>query len=236
MRRTATRTLAISLLSLLPSFITAQRPGLREVSPWESGPSGGFGMVFGVPRGAFNRYVASVGGVDGFVTVPLGRSAPLAFRFEGSVLFHGGGSFYDKSSGLSLSTQSYITSLRVGPQLMLGAGPVRVYGLATAGFSWFATRVSFDGGGCGCSGYGDGRPLLDDVTGTWESGGGVQIAVGRRGQVLLDLGARYQHNAPVSYLNDASVTSDGNGGFVVQPIHSAVNLVTYHLGITLAMR
>jgi hypothetical protein len=192
-------------------------------------------LVAGVPRGAFNRYVASLGGVNGFVALPVGGS-PLAVRFEGSVLFHGGDSFYDNSSGLMISTPSYITSLRVGPQIMLGGGPVRLYGLATAGFSWFASRVSFDGGGCGCSGYGDGRPLLDDVTGMWESGGGVQVAMGRRGRVRLDLGARYQHNEPVSYLNDASVTSDGNGGFVVTPIHTPVNIVTYHLGITVNTR
>ncbi len=235
MRRTAGRAIVTLLSTLLPSVLCAQRPGLREVQSWESGPSVGFGLVGGAPRGAFDRYVASVGGVNGFVALPLARS-PLAVRFEGSVLFHGGGSFYDNSSGLNLSTQSYITSLRMGPQITLGAGAVRVYGLATAGFSWFATRVTFDDGGCGCSGSGDGRPLLDDVTGMWESGGGVQFAMGRRGQVLLDVGARYQHNGPVSYLNDASVTSDGNGGFVVTPIHSPVNIVTYHLGITLTSR
>jgi hypothetical protein len=109
---------------------------------------------------------------------------------------------------------------------------VRFYGLATAGFSWFASRVSFADGGCGCSGYGDSRPLLDDVTGMWESGGGMQLALGRRGRLLLDLGVRYQHNDAVSYLNDASVASDGSGGFVVTPIHTPVNMVTYHLGFT----
>lgn len=234
MRKTAGRALVVLSFALLPVSLTAQRPGLREVRSWESGPSGGFGLVFGAPRGDFDRYVRSVGGFDGFVAIPVGRSAPLALRFEGSLLFHGGDPFYDNAAGVTLSTPSYITSLRAGPELRLGGGPLRIYGLATAGFSWFASRVRFDDGGCGCSGYGGGRPLLDDVTGVWESGGGLQLALGRR--VLLDLGARYQHNDPVSYLNDASVTSDGNGGFVVTPIHSSVNIVTYHLGITLSTR
>ena len=60
----------------------------------------------------------------------------------------------------------------------------------------------------------------------------MQLALGRRGRLLLDLGVRYQHNDAVSDLNDASVASDGSGGFVVTPIHTPVNMVTYHLGFT----
>lgn len=206
------------------SLSQAQWRGLREVRP-SVGPVAGVDLYFGVPTGAFHQFVQSVGGFGGFLTVPVSRGGGLGVRLEGSMVFHGGNCF----DGCSLETSSYIGSLRAGPQITLGAGRVRWYGLATAGFSYFATDVN-DRYDCGCYGYGSSNTLLDDFTGTWEAGGGVQLFLGSRGRVAVDLGARYQDNGRATYLTNSSIQSNGDGTFTVTPVRTSANLVLYHLG------
>jgi len=215
----------VSVLMLgVTSVSQAQFRGLREVEP-SVGPQAGVDLLFGVPQGEFRQFVQSVGGFGGFLTVPVTRSG-LGIRLEGSMVFHGGNCY----SGCALETTSYIGTLRAGPQVTLGTGAVRLYGLATAGFSYFSTDVN-DRYGCGCYGY-DGTTLQDDFTGSWEAGGGILMTVGRRGRVALDLGARYQDNGRATYLNNSSVQSNGDGTFTVTPIRTSANLVLYHLGVS----
>ncbi|HKV70539.1 MAG TPA: hypothetical protein VJN62_04790 [Gemmatimonadales bacterium] len=214
----------VLLVAGLASASQAQYRGLREVES-SAGPQAGVTLMFGIPQGQFRQFVKSVGGFDGFLTVPVTRSG-LGVRLEGSMLFHGGNCY----SGCALETTSYIGTLRAGPQVTLGAGSVRLYGLATAGFSYFSTDVN-DRYGCGCYGY-NGNTLQDDFTGSWEAGGGVLMTVGRRGRVALDLGARYQDNGRATYLNNSSVQSNGDGTFTVTPIRTSANLVLYHLGVS----
>ncbi|HEX4634164.1 MAG TPA: hypothetical protein VH163_10035 [Gemmatimonadales bacterium] len=214
----------VLLVVALASASQAQFRGLREVEP-SAGPQAGLSLMFGVPQGEFRQFVKSVGGFDGFLTVPVTRSG-LGVRLEGSMLFHGGNCY----SGCALETTSYIGTLRAGPQVTLGTGNVRLYGLATAGFSYFSTDVN-DRYGCGCYGS-DGNTLLEDFTGSWEAGGGILMYLGRGGRVGLDLGARYQDNGRATYLNNSSVQANGDGTFTVTPIRTSVNLVLYHLGMS----
>ena len=214
----------VLLVAGFASTSQAQWRGLREVEP-SVGPQAGVNFMFGIPQGEFRQFVRSVGGFDAFITAPVTRSG-LGVRLEGSMLFHGGNCYY----ACGLETTSYIGTLRAGPQITLGTGSVRLYGLATAGFSYFATDVN-DHYGCGC--YGSyGNTLVDDFSGSWEAGGGVQMYMGRRGRVALDLGARYQDNGRATYLTDSSIRSNGDGTFTVTPIRSSANLVLYHLGVS----
>lgn len=228
---------ALGLLLALSSTAAAQWRGLREVSPAE-GPRAGIDLLIGVPQGQFRQFVQSVGGIGGFITFPIDGSGSLGIRMDGSILFHGGRCI---SGGCALETNSYLGSLRIGPELTLGTGRMRLYGLATAGFSYFATDA-VDHYGCDCYGifggednYGSSRTLLDDFTGSWEAGGGFRLALGRRGRVALDLGARYQGNGRATYLNDASVTPNGDGTFTIRPIRTDANLVLFHLGVSIGL-
>lgn len=222
---------AVLLAAALPAVSAAQWRGLREVSPG-SGPVAGLDLLFGVPQGEFHQFVQSVGGFGGFLTVPIDRRGTLGLRLDGSMVFHGGDCF----SGCSLETNSYIGSLRLGPQVTLGHGPIRLYGLATAGFSYFATDVR-DHYDCGCYDYydGGGSTLLDDFTGSWEAGGGIQLFLGRRERVAVDLSARYAVNGRATYLNNASVSEQPNGSFAITPITTTANLILYHLGVSFSL-
>ncbi|HTY06283.1 MAG TPA: hypothetical protein VMC86_07190 [Gemmatimonadales bacterium] len=223
-----------ALLSVtLSAAARAQWRGLREVSP-SNGPVAGIDLLFGVPQGRFHQFVQSVGGFGGFLTVPLDRHGVLGLRVDGSMVFHGG----DCYLGCNLETSSYIGSLRLGPQLTVGHGRIRAYGLATAGFSYFATDVS-DHYDCGCFDpwYSDGgsSTLLDDFTGSWEAGGGLQLFLGRRQRVAVDLSVRYENNGRATYLNNASVTSNGDGTFTIAPLRTSANLILYHVGVSFAL-
>lgn len=224
------RIVGVAVLACAAMPAAAQRWALREVRP-DYGGAAGLNLQVGMPQGAFAQYVRSVGGVGGFVTVPVAGSG-LGFRLEGSILFHGGQDFYDPNSGLTTRTTSYLTGLRFGPQVTAGTGAMRLYGMALVGFSYFSTDLHYDDP-CGCGGYGS-STLWDDWTGMWEAGGGMRLALDGRGRVTLDLGARYQHNGVASYLTDGSVTQNSDGSFSVTPIRTSANLVLYHAGVTFA--
>ena len=225
----------ITLLALaLGSRVAdAQRSGLREV---RSLGTAGAGLLIGIPRGEFQQHVTAAAGFDGFVNLNLDRSGATGMRLEGSILVYDhlhdvaylDGGYYVYPIGLT--TSSYIASLRAGPQLTFGQGPLRLYGFGMGGVSYFATSTSFDDS-CGCGSYGS-TTEWDDVTLAWEAGGGLQLALGRgHNPVLLDLGARYLYNGRVTYVPAQTLASG-----TLSPVSSEANLVVLQLGISVGLR
>src|SRR5207249_3191276 len=99
--------------------------------------------------------------------LPIALRGGLALRADLSVLFH---DFETWSSFPDITTKSYITSLRAGPQVALSAGRVQLYGFGAGGFSYFATDAEF-GSSCDCSFT---TTLRDDWTWVTEIGGGMR--------------------------------------------------------------
>jgi hypothetical protein len=207
---------------------TAQRWALREVR--ERGFAG-IAAALAMPVGEFATHVGEGGGLDAFVSVHLDRAGLVGLRIDGSVLAYGRavdlGSYQSPYYSVPTTTTSFIASLRAGPQLTFGNGPVRLYGFGQAGFSYFATTTGFSDYDCGC-GYDDDITEHDDVTLAWETGGGLLVGLGRR--VMLDLGARYLWNGQAQYL-PARLVNDPNG-----LIESQANLVALHVGVTFGLR
>lgn len=213
---------------------TAQRSALREV---RTGGSAGGGLMLGIPVGEFAQHVNVAGGFGGFVNLGLDRAGAMGIRLDGSFLIYDNlhdvayltGGYY--AYPLDMNTSSYIVSLKAGPQLTAGTGPMRLYGFALGGVSYFATETSF-GDGCGCGSYAS-TTEWDDVNLAWEAGGGIQVALGgRRGRpVLLDLGARYVRNGRMSYVPAQSLASG-----TLTPVVSDANLVILQLGVSVGLR
>lgn len=217
-------TAALLLLTAAPA--AAQRWALREVR--ERGLAG-VSLALAMPVGEFANYVGDGGGLDAFVTVHLDRAGLVGMRIDGSLLAYGrtndwwyDGPYY----AVPATTTSFIASLRAGPQLLFGTGPVRLYGFYQGGISYFATTTGFNDGYCGCND--DAITEHDDVTLAWEAGGGMLLGLGRR--VMLDLGARYLRNGRAEYL-PARLVSAPDG-----VIESQANLVALHLGVTFRLR
>src|SRR5574341_1830341 len=141
------------LLVVAASPAWAQRSALREVRSGGRGTAGA-GFLLGLPVGEFKDHVDVAGGFGGFLAVNLDRGGALGVRLDGSFLVYDNLRDVAYLSGgyvaypVDLNTTSYIASLRVGPQLTVGQGPVRLYGFGLGGISYFATETSY--GDCGC--------------------------------------------------------------------------------------
>jgi opacity protein-like surface antigen len=221
------------VLALVPVAAPGQRAALREVR--SAGTAGG-NLLIGIPQGEFQQYVKAAAGFGGFVNLNLDRSGATGMRLEGAFLIYDhlhdvaylSGGYY--SYPIGLTTSSYIASLRAGPQLTFGQGPLRLYGFGLGGVSYFATTTSFDDS-CGCGSFAS-TTEWDDVALSWEAGGGMQLALGRgHNPVLLDLGARYLHNGRVTY-----VPAQTLAGGTLNPVASEANLVVLQLGVSVGLR
>jgi hypothetical protein len=235
--RAATLWRGLAALSVVTAGVlrpaAAQRSALREVHNW--GLAGG-SLALAVPVGEFRDHVGEGGGFDMFMAFNLNRAGATAIRVDGSLLLYGSARDRAFLSGpyyfpIGVTTSSFIASLRAGPQLTFGQGPVKLYGFWQGGFSYFATTTSFGGYDCGCGGY-DEITEHGDMNLAWEAGGGFLVPLGHgRHRVMLDLGARYLANGQAQYLPARFV---GNG--TTLPIESEANLVAIHLGVTFALR
>jgi len=221
------------LVGAVVNTAAAQRSALREVRDW--GLTGA-SLALAVPVGEFAQHVGEGGGFDGFIAFNLDRFGMTALRLDASVLAYGRANDLAYLDGpyylpVDITTTSFIVSLRAGPQLTFGQGPIKLYGFGQAGFSYFGTTTSFGSYNCGCSGF-DEITEHDDLNLAWEAGGGFLVQLGRgRHRAMLDLGARYLRNGRAQYLPARFV---GNGSTL--PIESQANLVAIHLGVSFALR
>jgi len=220
------------LLAIAATTAAAQNPALRPVNRWGA-PEVGLNLSLGLGQGEFKSFVRAAGGIGGYVAVPLDPAGTFAIRGDFSVLYHN----YDTWVLYPVvTTKSYVSTLRVGPQLAIGSGPIRLYGFVAGGFSYFSTDLGLDDG-CSC---GVTTTLNDDFTWATEVGGGLRIGLrtraGMGGGLALDLGARALHNGQATYVTSAGITHNSDGSFTVRPIRSEANLVVLHLGFSATLR
>jgi hypothetical protein len=230
--------LALALTSGAAGAAAAQTPGLREARSWGGV---GLGLIVGVPVGEFGYYVSPAPGVAGSFAVNLDRAGVIALRVDGSYIQYGNDDRPVSLAGtgglvnLDMSTDFFIAALRAGPQLVLGQGPVRLYGFGTVGAAYFATWTSLRDN-CGCydiattTNYDDGALSL-------AGGGGFLIDVSHgHHPVSFDLGATYVRNGRVTYLREGSIVENPDGSFTLQPVRSDANLVLLQLGVSVGLR
>src|SRR2546429_1278090 len=178
------RTLLVgAVLSVAMQGTATSRLEGQQERRW-GGPEIGLNLALGLGRGRFHDFVKAAGGFGGYGTLPIALRGGLALRADLSVLFH---DFETWSSFPDITTKSYITSLRAGPQVAISAGRFQVYGFGAGGFSYFATDAEF-GSSCDCSFT---MTLRDDWTWVTEIGGGVGVAPGAsRSSLSLHLRGR----------------------------------------------
>jgi hypothetical protein len=228
--------LACALSVLVATSAATQSRGLREVRSWGTG---GAGAMVAIPVGAFRDFVDVAGGLGGLVAVNLDRRGTVGLRLAGSYLLYGHEDRLVPLAGtggllnLDLNTNFYIASLRAGPQLVFGDGPVRLYTFGTAGVSYFATESSLGGSGCGCWGYPSTVNYHDAVLGL-EGGGGLLIRLSHA--VALDLGASYVRNGAVTYLREGGISQSPDGSLALRPVRSEANLAVVQLGMSIGFR
>ena len=233
---------AVALAGLaLPANAMGQRyDGRRD--DWK--PIRGEVFLYGyvaVPVGEFHDYVdlGGGGGIGGLLYLNDQRSAAL--RVEGNFVVYGTESIRTPLSptvpfvDVDVRTTNSILSMGVGPQIYLGNGSLRPYFFGTVGFSYFFTET-------GVSGTNQDEAFasttnFDDFTLSLAGGGGLSVGL-REGEnpVSLDLSASYQHNGLTEYLTRGDLRRLPRGGWTASPILSDANLITYRVGVSIALR
>jgi opacity protein-like surface antigen len=217
------RALGIALLAWLPAPTAARATDLV----------GGASFLVGVPQGDFDRAVDTGYGLQAqALLTPSGK--PFGLRIEGSFLIYGSEHFIAPFAGtggrvgLEVTTDNWIGSFGVGPELAVRSGAVRPYVHALVGLSYFATTSDLRNGV-------EPFPVasstnFDDTTFRWSAGGGLNIPVSRT--IAIEVGAAYVSNDHVSYLTEGDIHDDGHGGAFLTPRHSRANLVQFTIGVT----
>lgn len=196
----------------------------------------GLSGAYMLPTGEFHNFVSGGGGGNLTFVAGVGGQSTLGVRFDAGLLWYGH-EHYDVWLGprvpyayTRVSTDNFIGTLGLGPQITIGQGPVRPYGFGLAGISWFLTESSAEDDWM----Y-DSEVNFDDVRFALGVGGGflVQFGTGRH-PVMLDVGAQYTWNGETAYLREGSLVELPNGGLLINPIVSEANHWTFRAGVVWA--
>ena len=244
---------ALLLPLLLPVRLRAQKTPDRppiDLSPPtpEERPSKAdrlSGSIFGewgVPVGAFHRNEDGGGGFGVHGAYALDRAKSVALRLEGGFLAYGYVTrdenvpeyneyvSYVGSTSVSYTLRQHqMYSVDVGPEVTALRGAVRPYGFATAGLSYFVSKLNvrppqYDGDDA------VDRTIFSAGNFAWSTGVGLRIGSHDARSGLFDVGLRFRRNARARYANHRSLSSVPDGSVVVTPFYGSANLVTIYVG------
>ena len=221
-----------------PLDLSAQeRRGLRELRSPVAYVGGG--ITIANPTGAFGDIVDLGGGINLFASVHPG-SSPLGLRMEADFLVYGSEEFVIPLRDdfgrvfLDVNTTNTIAQFGIGPQLIMGTGPVQPYAFGTIGFSYFSTQTSL-------SGTADVEPFasstnFDDFTFSAAAGGGLMLRVSNgKNPVSIDLAASYYDNGRTRYLREGSITDLPDGSLRIRAYESKTNMVQFRIGVSVGI-
>lgn len=203
----------------------------------------GASLAIAQPRGEFAEYVPVGGGLSAFFRSQVDESGWVAIRFQGSFLNYGNETKRVCFSGtvgcrveLDLTTSNNIFLIGAGPELAIPLGTSRLYGNATAGYSYFWTDSKVGGTVedepfASTTNYSDGGF-------SWSFGGGLEIGLGRAGDlpILLDLGFAHHGNGRREYLTEGGITDTPGGEIELDVKRSDAGFFLWRLGVSVGLR
>ncbi len=234
---------ALGLLTPLTLFalpLVAQN--YREVSS-EPTPKalGGINLQLALPQGEFKNFVGTGYGLGGNVTFFLDRGRRAGIRIWASWIEYGHSTerlpLSPTLPGLyvDLTTSNDIISFGVGPEIHLSTGAFRPYLHAAIGTSDFVTSTDVRGSDFGSNPFAS-STNFNDWTFAWYGGAGAMYIVSHgNNPVYIDGGVRYQSHGQTRYLREGSLTNNGSGGVILNPIESKTDLLVIHLGVEVGL-
>jgi hypothetical protein len=206
----------------------------------ETGPyrfQAGGNLALAIPQGQFSHFVDLGYGLGGWVAYNLDREGTVALKLDANFIIYGHETRRRPLSTtvpyvtVDVTTSNNIYAMGLGPIITLGHGAIRPYLSGTVGFSYFATESSVKGSNNSDS-FAE-STNFDDFTFAWTGGGGLRIQVSHgRTPLFIDLATDYHRNGQASYLREGSITDDGNGNIIIQPIQSETNLLLVRVGVS----
>jgi len=204
--------------------------------------SGSIVAGWGFPVGVFHRNEDGGGGVTVSSAYALDPAKHVALRLDGGLLAYGYVSrdadvpAYDQYGNYTgYETVSYAVrehqmfTVDFGPEFTALEGVVRPYGFATAGLSYFVSKLNV-------------RPPQyagDDAINqtvyssgnfAWTTGLGLRIGTHDARSGLFDIGIRFRRNERAHYANDSAISTDANGTVIVTPYYGSANLLSLYAG------
>ncbi|HSG07748.1 MAG TPA: hypothetical protein VLA36_05310 [Longimicrobiales bacterium] len=222
-------------LAVLAGGADAQRRSQR--------PAGyvGLALVAAGPLGELGDYIDAGGGGQFYGMFPLDPDGRVRLRADFGFLVYG----HERQRlcfsypvgcriQMDLTTTNAVMFGGLGPEVVLGSGPVEPYLNASFGFSYFTTTSSLSGD----NDFDEfaSTTNFDDAVFAWRAGGGVriQLSKGRR-PVALDLGVERHENGVAEFLTKGDIVDHPDGSITLFPNRSEANLVTFRVGVTLGI-
>lgn len=236
------RNAALAIALAIPAAAAAQNENDERNADYDFDVRPSRGELFfhgsvAVPLGAFKNHVDLGGGGGAGLLFYLDENRSAALRLEGSFVVYGTESFTTPLSrtvqvvDVTVRTTNYIASAGVGPQFVLGSGPIRPYIFGTAGISYFATSSSVSGANILSENFAE-STNLDDLKFALRAGGGMMLRLSNA--VSLDFSASYQHNGETEYLTKGDLRQTATGQPLrVVPLVSDTNLMSYRVGLSI---
>lgn len=197
---------------------------------------------WGIPVGAFHHNEDGGLGLGFHGAYALDPAKHIALRLEGGYLMYGYVSrdinlpAYDESGGFTgyenvsyAAREHQMYSLDFGPEITALEGTVRPYGFATAGFSYFVSKVNVRPPQY----VGDSpidRTLFSAGNFAWSTGVGLRIGSHDARSGLFDIGIRFRRNESARYANDRALSTQADGTITVSAFHGSANLLTIYAG------
>ncbi len=250
------RFLVCAVVAALPFLSPVGPPGLaaqdagdaepvQDGAQWETTPrfwTGG-GLTVAQPRGEFADYVNVGIGIGGFFRAGLDRHGILSLRADLGFMTYGRETQripLSETVGTlieaDLTTSNNIVVVGLGPEVAIPVGPARLYGVGSAGYTYFHTDSELEGT------RQDQEPLFrtrnhSDGGFAWSGGGGLQVQVsGGRTPILVDLGATYHANGRREYVTRDGIIADAEGRPDIETTRSDADFLVWRLGVSVGLR
>ncbi len=201
----------------------------------------GFDLFGGIPLGDFRKHENGGGGAEFMVGVQPWRRQPLLIRSHVATLIYGSvdaQGFQDVCDifGCRTETVSYtarnhvMTSLHVGPEFFATDGPVRPFGFALLGITFFNSWANLQPTTPGGTSPGS-SSLFSSNNFSTAYGAGVRFVKTKYGREFgLELASRVTRNAKARYLTEGGMTLRLDSTWDVTPQQSAAHVLGIHLG------
>lgn len=245
----------ISMVFLATAGAFAQKPPDRppidltpdsvreEAAPSKGDPfSGSLFGDWGIPVGAFHRNEDGGLGLGFHGAYALDPARHVALRLEAGYLMYGYVSrdinlpAYDENGGFAgyenvsyAAREHQMYTLDFGPEITALSGTVRPYGFATAGFSYFVSKVNVRPPQYAGDAAID-RTVFSAGNFAWSTGLGLRIGSREARSGLFDVGLRFRRNARARYANDRALSTLSDGSIAVSPFYGSANLISIYAG------
>lgn len=221
---------ALAVLSLLVTLAPIARAQDESASPRSRWSVGGGGGAF-MPQGEFADHSGTNAVWELFVTARPRAWGPWGVRLSAQFMEHAHSDTTYALPGIDVETRtsSDLVLWTLGPELLIGRGPLRALGHAGIGVAWARTLTAIR---TSTNDVGNGND--DDLTMGYEIGAALSWRLLRSELLSLELGGRWNGTGPLEYVPESGIRRVA-GQLVLTPRRSRMDGVVLRaaLGVSL---